>query len=359
MGYFNVALNIEDYFSGPSCMNATMNDFKTCVNKIEVMDINSIGLHYTWNQKPRSGGGVLKKLDPIMGNLKFVDTFPGAYGIFQPYRISDHSPVRSLALPPRSGGGVLKKLDRIMGNLKFVDTFPGAKFNDIVAEQWFMSVDGYSMYRVVTKMKALKKPLRKLLQSHDNLHDRVNSLRIDIDEVQKALDQNLIDTNLRDDVCSAVWEFFHNRQLLKEVNHNFLALIPKVSTPLKVTDYRSISCCNVLYKCISKIITNRIIDGLKEIVSENQSAFIPGRRISDNIIIMQELMHNYQRNRGPPRYAFKVDIQKAYDTVDCTFLDYILRCYGFHHKMVKWIMTYVTTASFSICINGDIHSFFK
>ncbi|GJY37827.1 putative RNA-directed DNA polymerase [Tanacetum coccineum] len=215
---FNVALNTEDYFSGPSCMNAAMNDFKACVNKIDVMDINSTGLHYTWNQKPRSGGGVLKKLDRIIANLKFVDLFQSV-GIFQPTGISD--------------------------------------------------------------------PL------------------------------------------------------------------------LQVTDYRPISCCNVLYKCISKIITNRIIDGLKEIVSENQSAFIPGRRISDNILITQELMHNYHRNRGPPRCAFKVDIQKAYDTVDWKFLDYILRCYGFHHKMVKWIMTCVTTASFSICINGDIHGFFK
>ncbi|GJW39768.1 hypothetical protein Tco_0065613 [Tanacetum coccineum] len=318
---------------------------------------------------------------------------------------------------PRSGGGVLKKLDRIMRNLKFADTlFPErmSKFNDIVAEQWLMSVDGYLMYRVVTKMKALKKPLRKLLQSHGNLHDRVNSLRTELDEIdeewflkQKAkiewLDvgdsnssyfhksvkcknqRSRIDSirdnednevtslhvaklllikalppfsflglvgiplfNIGDDrapgldgfasvffkkswnivgndVCSAVREFFDNGQLLKEVNHTFLALIPKVSTPLKVTDYRPISCCNVLYKCISKIITNRIIDGLKEIVSENQSAFIPGRRISDNILITQELMHNYHRNRGPPRCAFKVDIQKAYDTVDWKFLDYILR----------------------------------
>ncbi|GKB89177.1 putative RNA-directed DNA polymerase, eukaryota, reverse transcriptase zinc-binding domain protein, partial [Tanacetum coccineum] len=161
------------------------------------------------------------------------------------------------------------------------------------------------------------------------------------------------------DVCNAVCEFFINCQLLKEINHTFLALIPKVSTPFKVTDYRPISCCNVLYKCISKILTNRIIDGLKEVVSENQSAFIPGRRISDNILITQELMHNYHRNRCPPRCAFKVDIQKAYDTVDWKFLASIMKYFGFHKKMVKWIMACVTSATFSLCINGDIHGFFK
>nr|GEV26641.1 ribonuclease H-like domain-containing protein [Tanacetum cinerariifolium] len=57
-----------------------------------------------------------------------------------------------------------------------------------------------------------------------------------------------------------------------------------------------------------------------EVVSNNQSAFVPGKRISDNILITHELMHNYHRNRGPLRCAFKVDIQKAYDTVDWVFL---------------------------------------
>lgn len=153
--------------------------------------------------------------------------------------------------------------------------------------------------------------------------------------------------------------FFYNGQLLKEVNHTFLALIPKVATPSRVNDYRTISCCNVLYKCISKILTNRIIKGIKEVVSENQSAFVPGRRISDNILLTQELMHNYHRDRGPLRCAFKVDIQKANDTVDWRFLGFILKCFGFHHTMIKWIMACVTSPSFSICINGDIHGFFK
>ncbi|GJY09974.1 putative RNA-directed DNA polymerase, eukaryota, reverse transcriptase zinc-binding domain protein [Tanacetum coccineum] len=128
---------------------------------------------------------------------------------------------------------------------------------------------------------------------------------------------------------------------------------------MKVNDYRPISCCNVLYECISKIITNRIIEGIKEFVSDNQSAFIPGRRISDNILITQERMHNYHRNMGPPRCAFKVDIQKAYDTMDWRFLGFILKRFGFHQTMVQWIMACVTSASYSICINGNVHSYFK
>ncbi|GKF38833.1 protein LAZ1, partial [Tanacetum coccineum] len=84
------------------------------------------------------------------------------------------------------------------------------------------------------------------------------------------------------DICNAVRDFFFDGQILKEINHTFLALIPKVSTPLKVNDYRPISCCNVIYKCISKILTKHVIEGIKKVASDNQSAFIPGRRISDN-----------------------------------------------------------------------------
>ncbi|GKD69105.1 protein LAZ1 [Tanacetum coccineum] len=161
------------------------------------------------------------------------------------------------------------------------------------------------------------------------------------------------------DICNAVRDFFSNGKLLKEINHTFIALIPKISTPQRVNDYRPISCCNVLYKCISKILTNRIITGIKEVVSENQSAFVPGRRIADNILITQELMHNYHRDRGPPRCAFKIDIQKAYDTVDWRFLANILKCLGFHPTMIKWIMTCIKSSSFSVSLNGDILGFFK
>ncbi|XP_022030706.1 uncharacterized protein LOC110931628 [Helianthus annuus] len=154
-------------------------------------------------------------------------------------------------------------------------------------------------------------------------------------------------------------DFFDTGNLLRELDHTLIVLIPKVSTPLLVTDFRPIACCNVFYKCISKIIAERIKGALDNIVSINQSAFVPGRKISDNILLTQELMHNYHRDVGPPRCAFKVDIQKAYDTVDWRFLKSVLIGFGFNSKMVEWIMLCVSTTSFSVCVNGAVHGFFK
>ncbi|GJQ94324.1 hypothetical protein Tco_0005463 [Tanacetum coccineum] len=161
------------------------------------------------------------------------------------------------------------------------------------------------------------------------------------------------------DVVCAVQEFFTNGNLLKELNHTIIALIPKVNSPSRINDYRPISCCNILFKCITKIISNRIKESLQGLISPNQSAFVPGRKISDNILLTQELMHNYHLDRGPSRCAFKVDIQKAYDTVDWVFLKEVLLAFGFHVRMVNWIMECVTTTSFSLSINGTLHGYFK
>ncbi|GJT28061.1 RNA-directed DNA polymerase, eukaryota, reverse transcriptase zinc-binding domain protein [Tanacetum coccineum] len=161
------------------------------------------------------------------------------------------------------------------------------------------------------------------------------------------------------DICDAVREFFISGKLLKEVNATMISLIPKMNTPNKVSEFRPIACCNVLYKCISKILTNRIKSGLEKVVSINQSAFIPGRSIQDNILLTQELLKGYNRKNGPQRCALKIDLQKAYDTVSWSFLGECLKFFGFHGKMIDWIMTCVTTTAFSLCINGQSYGYFK
>lgn len=85
---------------------------------------------------------------------------------------------------------------------------------------------------------------------------------------------------------------------------------------------------------------------LGELVNINQSAFIPGRNISDNIMITQELVKGYSRKKGIPRCAMKIDLQKAYDTINWRFIEEILVQYGFPTTMVKWIMTCIANSVF-------------
>ncbi|GJX99346.1 RNA-directed DNA polymerase, eukaryota, reverse transcriptase zinc-binding domain protein [Tanacetum coccineum] len=103
----------------------------------------------------------------------------------------------------------------------------------------------------------------------------------------------------------------------------------------------------------------RIKNGLKKVICINQRALIPGRSIQDNILLTKELIKGYNRKNGPQICAFKIDLQKAYDTVSWPFLEKCLKQFGFQEQMVKWIMTCVTSTAFSLWINGQAYGYFK
>ncbi|KAL0346366.1 UNVERIFIED_CONTAM: hypothetical protein Scaly_1652600 [Sesamum calycinum] len=160
-------------------------------------------------------------------------------------------------------------------------------------------------------------------------------------------------------ISEVIGEFFRTGKLLKQINTTLLALIPKVNLPTHVSDYRPISCCNVIYKAITKIIVKRMQLVLHLLIDYSQNAFVPGRSISDNILLAQELLAGYNQMRVPPRCTLKVDIQKAYDSVEWDFLLEVLKLFNFPLRFIGWIEQCVSTTSFSISLNGSIYGFFK
>ncbi|KAL2235687.1 UNVERIFIED_CONTAM: hypothetical protein Sindi_1300900 [Sesamum indicum] len=158
-------------------------------------------------------------------------------------------------------------------------------------------------------------------------------------------------------VTSAVLDFFSTGRLLKQLNTTLLALIPKVHSPMTVSDFRPIACCNVLYKIIAKLIVQKLSVIMDKLISPCQAAFVPGCSIGDNIRLAQELFTGYNQTRLPPRCALKLDIRKAYDIVDWDFLIAVFEMFGFPITFVKW--TCVTTPSFSVGLNGKPHGFFR
>ncbi|KAL5573023.1 hypothetical protein UlMin_022620 [Ulmus minor] len=108
---------------------------------------------------------------------------------------------------------------------------------------------------------------------------------------------------------------FTNRGLpLGNINATIITLLPKIKNPTRITEFRPISLCNVLYKIISKMLANRLRKVMDYIISEEQSAFIPSRLISDNAIIGFECLHAIKRRKTKKNYlALKLDMEKAYD----------------------------------------------
>lgn len=121
---------------------------------------------------------------------------------------------------------------------------------------------------------------------------------------------------MKQEVCEAVKDFFITGKLYKAINCTTLTLIPKIPNPTTVKDYRPIACCTVLYKLISKVLAARLQKVMSYIISEAQAGFVPGRGIADNIVLAHELVKSYNRKHISPRCMIKVDIQKAYDSVE-------------------------------------------
>lgn len=156
------------------------------------------------------------------------------------------------------------------------------------------------------------------------------------------------------DVCVAIKEFFENGNLPSELNETVVTLIPKVPLPECLNHLRPISCCNYIYKIISKIIVLRMRGFMGDLVSQNQSAFVGGRLIQDNLIIAQEAFHALkQKNRGgKDNLAIKLDMSKAYDRVEWGFTKKVLIAYGFDIGWVDRIMKLITTVTYSYKVNG-------
>lgn len=146
---------------------------------------------------------------------------------------------------------------------------------------------------------------------------------------------------------------------MKAWNCTALTLIPKVPSPTKVKDFRPIACCSTIYKVIAKILTNRIKRVLNSIIGCSQSLFIEGRNISDNILLSHKLFKGYTRKWISPRCVLKVDIRKAYDTLEWSFLQAMLNELGFPQKFIQWTMECVSTVSYSVMLNGGLTKPFK
>ena len=104
---------------------------------------------------------------------------------------------------------------------------------------------------------------------------------------------------------------------------------------------------------------NRLKRYMPFLVSLNQSAFIVGRSIADNVMLAQELVKGYSSGSLSARCTIKIDLQKAFDTLDWEFILAVLSAMKFPPIFIEWIRRCITTSRFSIFVNGGLEGFFK
>ena len=162
---------------------------------------------------------------------------------------------------------------------------------------------------------------------------------------------------VKDEVIGFFKEFHDNSRFVKNLNTTFLVLVPKKQTVEDLKDLRPISLVGGLYKILSKVLANRIKGVMNQVISKSQNAFVEGRQILDAVLIANELVDSSLR-RKKCGLVYKLDIEKAYDSISWEFLYQVLGRMGFGSRWLTWIKWCISTTSFSILINGSPAGFF-
>ncbi|CAN1763719.1 Putative ribonuclease H protein At1g65750 [Linum perenne] len=138
------------------------------------------------------------------------------------------------------------------------------------------------------------------------------------------------------------------------VRHTNIILLPKKQVPSSMADLRPISLCDVRYRLVSKVLANRLRRIIPRIIGVEQSAFVEGRSIVDNVLIASETLHtmNTRRYAKDGEIAVKVDISKAFDRVEWSYLEKVLQKMGFSDIWVRWMLVCVSSVTYSVAVNS-------
>jgi hypothetical protein len=157
---------------------------------------------------------------------------------------------------------------------------------------------------------------------------------------------------IKNEVLEVVEDSRKFQKVLPALNATFLTLIPKEDKVENPNKFHPISLCNVIYKLISKIISNRLKPLLPSLISPEKTCFVEGRQILDSIILTHELIHSLHTSKKPGM-LIKLDLSKAYDSLSWNYIFSILDAFGFSKNWILWIKYLISMTFFSILVNGS------
>lgn len=162
-----------------------------------------------------------------------------------------------------------------------------------------------------------------------------------------------------DDVTNVVTSFYESGILPPYLNDTQIALIPKKLDCHLPSDFRPISLCNVIYKIIAKSLANRLKMHFLDYIHPSQQAFIKGRRITNNIIVAQEIAHSFSlKSWRSHDFILKIDLAKAFDRIEWSCIILAFARKGLPGHFIKLVLACISSPTFSVIINGQSYAKF-
>ncbi|KAF3645514.1 hypothetical protein FXO38_19607 [Capsicum annuum] len=313
---FGQPIEEEDKMIGAQVHEAEIKDFSTFSEDIGMNILKHNDREYTW-----SSGHTYSRIDWALMNAKWMLYIPIVKVMVMDLGCSDHSPLSLL---------LAQEEDKRPNPFRFLNHLvKHEKFHKVVVTAW-----GRSNIKVRDALQGIRDDKAPGCDGFNALFFK-QSWHI-----------------VGEEITDAVLEFFNSGRMYKAINYTTVTLVPKTARPYRITEYTPISCYTLLYKIIAKILTNRLQGVMNDLVDQSQSAFVPGRLINDNIILRNELVKGYGRKQISPRCMLKIDMKKAYDSVEWGYLRQVLELLQFPQKFVEWIYQCISTVLYSILLNG-------
>ncbi|KAL2251385.1 UNVERIFIED_CONTAM: hypothetical protein Sindi_2260800, partial [Sesamum indicum] len=411
-GDFNAVRDLSEVCGTSDNIRMAMEEFNSCIQNSGLLPLPMQGEWFTWHNYSASPRNLWKRLDRILTNDIWMLRYPTlSYTCLTPHTC-DHSPLfgdmfrfdNYLTLSPSFISRVkqiwqheivgipmyalakgfldmaqnlvsLNRHDELYIYLEHCFRLVYAKATKLEQNmlqqrakmQWMK--EGDQCTRVFFRKIAHRRAVKRVLEINDVLTWRKSTTEVLDLRFLRPWARHLVDEDEAsqlikpftvEDVKLAMFDIAEDKAPGPDGYSSgfFKAAWTVVHSPITVADFHPISCYNVIYKAIAKLLVQRLSVVLGKLVSPCQAAFIPRRSIGDNIMMAQKLFIGYNQKRLPPRCALKVDICKAYDTVEWDFLLATLQLFRFPIIFMRWIEECITTPSFSVGLNGKTQDFF-
>ncbi|XP_056692237.1 uncharacterized protein [Spinacia oleracea] len=391
LGDLNEVTNQSEKKGGRQFRLSQCSDLVNFMDAGGLVDIGYNGCPYTWTNARQGLELIQERLDRALVNSVWLNNFPFTKVHHLPRTYSDHSPILiSLTHSFRTGNYPFRCKEVWLTHPDFSKYFvnnwmpPNEDF--LKGKDNFNNTVGNWNYNIfesdlINELNDIYKKERIIWAQKSGLwitnNDELKSLATDyfaklfttthtygiLNNRNKSVLKLLEEEKVTLDSCVSleeVWNNLFNMAPIKapgrmEINYSYIALIPKIYAPSFITEFQPIGLCNTIYKIITKIISSRLKLVLGRIVSPLQSSFIKGRGVEDNVILVKEMAHHFHKAKKRNKImALKLDISKAYDSLEWDFIRDTLIYFDFPNKIIHLIMSCITSPVISILWNGEI-----